>query len=616
MASFKKGDKVTFTTEGAKKYNLSPKLKDKVCTVTKVDGTTVYYNNGKNNGHVNAKYLQKVKKADKNTKNDKAAQKKNKMSAKQIENTMNNLMNASAKNEDLVKYNMRLFGIPHQFTPYCDYRTYTVKNRSRANLIGRKFIENIMLEAPVVTIIPGKPLYLPGSKNKKGVSYGFLAASNESISALTAETEAKKNKKNKKKDLKYYDFAQDYYSYMEYVNILCAVGAGFLDLDQETISDIKLSHYDWKNYRWNASRYKTATSNVINNSSKVSGSFVSSLKSMGKKLNNTIKSITNSKAINSKNKDKVKTDAFEGNKTSADVTQTLESLLTQCNFVQFYVEPTSGSSDSHSNSTSTSKLEGMFTAGSDLAKEVAFLANSGGIDAKSIQTYAKEGIDKLNEKLFENSKSALGGVMKRMLSTGSSVIKGDNIVFPEIYQSSKFTKSYSISVDLRTPYGNKLSYYLNILVPLFHLIALAIPKQSTANTYSSPFLIKAYYPGSFACNLGIVESVQIDRCPNGDGWSVDGLPTHIKVTLNITDLYSDLSMTPAGVGSIQLFLNNSSLIEYISTNCGVNLTTPQLENRAKAVTVALSQAYSKVDDDVHHAVTESLEEWISGLAGV
>ena len=616
MASFKKGDKVQFTSAGAKKYKISPKLKKSVFTETKVSGSTVYYKKNKTSGHVNAKYLQKVNKSNKTTKNDKKAQQKNKLTNKQIQSTMKSLMNANVKNEDLVKYNMRLFGIPHQFTQYCDYRTYTVKNRSRTTLIGRKYIENIMLEAPVVTIIPGKPLYLPGTKNKKGLSYGLLSSANGSLSGILSKKEVKKYQKNKKKDLKYYDFAQDYYSYISYVNILCAVGAGFLDLDQETISETKLSHYDWKNYRWNADRYKTATGNVINNSKKVSNSFVSSLKSMGKNLNKALKSITNSKSINNKGKKSKTTNAFKGNEKSADITQTLESLLTQCNFVQFYVDSSSGVTDSHSNSTTTSKLEGMVTSGSDLAKEVAFLANSGGVDAESIQKYTKDGIDALNDTLFKNSKSALGGVMKRLLSTGSSVIAGDNLIFPEIYQSSKFTKSYSISVDLRTPYGNKLSYFLNILVPLFHLMALAIPKQSTANTYSSPFLIKAYYPGVFSCNLGIVDSLQIDRCPNGDAWSVDGLPLHVKVTLNITDLYSDLSMTPAGIKSVQLFLNNSSLIEYISTNCGVNLTTPQLANRAKAVTMALSQAYSKVDDDVNHAVTASLEEWITGLTGV
>lgn len=33
--------------------------------------------------------------------------------------------------EDVTKYSMRLFGIPHQFTQYCDYRTYSVAQKPK-----------------------------------------------------------------------------------------------------------------------------------------------------------------------------------------------------------------------------------------------------------------------------------------------------------------------------------------------------------------------------------------------------------------------------------------------------------------------------------------------------
>ena len=39
---FKKGDKVQFTSAGAKKYKISPKLKKSVFTVTKVNGVKYY----------------------------------------------------------------------------------------------------------------------------------------------------------------------------------------------------------------------------------------------------------------------------------------------------------------------------------------------------------------------------------------------------------------------------------------------------------------------------------------------------------------------------------------------------------------------------------------------
>ena len=178
--------------------------------------------------------------------------------------------------------------------------------------------------------------------------------------------------------------------------------------------------------------------------------------------------------------------------------------------------------------------------------------------------------------------------------------------------SSSYQKNYSITVDLRAPDGNKLSYYLNILVPLFHIMCLAIPKQGTANTYSAPFLVRCYYPGVFSCNLGIVESIQIDR-PGNDTWTIDNLPNEMKVTINIKDLYSDMAMSPRG--DVALFLSNSSLIEYIATNCGVNLVTPQLRKRVELILTAVKQAFSFEEnlDVVSNKIWSGLDNLIDSI---
>ena len=207
----------------------------------------------------------------------------------------------------------------------------------------------------------------------------------------------------------------------------------------------------------------------------------------------------------------------------------------------------------------------------------------------------------------------MGGILSRILSAGSNVIKGDNMIFPEIYQSSKYSKSYSVSIDLRCPYGNKLAYYINVLVPLFHLICLTVPKQTTANTYGSPFLVRAYYPGVFSCNMGIVESLVIDKNSTSDAWTIDGFPAEIKVTLNIVDLYSDLTITPAGLDSFMLFISNSSLIEYIATNCGINLATPQLAKRVANMVAVLQSGFNQVKEDVAIDIFGSLEQLITSI---
>jgi hypothetical protein len=148
-------------------------------------------------------------------------------------------------------------------------------------------------------------------------------------------------------------------------------------------------------------------------------------------------------------------------------------------------------------------------------------------------------------------------------------------------------------------------------------MALCIPKQTTANTYGSPFLVKAYHPGVFSCNLGMVTSLTIDKGSTENSWTVDGYPNQIRVTMTIQDLYSDLSMTPAGVeDGVILFLSNSSLIEFLATNCGVNLTVPQLDTRVKLMTATINSTIASFDQSVSETIFGTMENWIASLTGV
>ena len=64
-----------------------------------------------------------------------------------------------------INVTMKLFGMPYQFPESVDPRVPTVSSD-----IGLKFAENIVLEAPILTLIPGKPIYLPGNnQNKKEI---------------------------------------------------------------------------------------------------------------------------------------------------------------------------------------------------------------------------------------------------------------------------------------------------------------------------------------------------------------------------------------------------------------------------------------------------------------
>ena len=72
------------------------------------------------------------------------------------EKTTGTLPGYNEKGSPKLNVTMQLFGIPYQFLPSVDQR-----HKNISDVIGRKFADNIIMDSTVVTIIPGKPRYLP-----------------------------------------------------------------------------------------------------------------------------------------------------------------------------------------------------------------------------------------------------------------------------------------------------------------------------------------------------------------------------------------------------------------------------------------------------------------------
>lgn len=511
---------------------------------------------------------------------------------------------------------MQLFGLPYQFLPSVDYRVETV-----SDVLGRKFIQNIILDAPVVTILPGEPSYLPGQKDKTAWTNAFIKASNGNFGELQALAGTTKGTK----DVKFYDFKTAYIEYMRYVNILCRTCATFLELNDKKYlingTESNFLTFDWKDYRWAGKPYSSTTSKVATAAGKT-------VKKAAKSLYNTLKdagsaafdavynAVTGESSTSNSNKEKISTNDATS-KMSDEEENTLEGLFRNVHFVQFYVDPESGVSESMSNQTTQSSLKGAFDTASSTVKEVAFMANSGGVDSSSLQNLGDSMLTSLGNSLgggIGALNSGAGTLINRLLSTSSNIIKGENVIMPDIYSNSTYTKSYSITIHLKALYGNKYSIYMDVLVPLMHLIALTLPKATTANTFAAPFLVKFYIPGICTCNMGLVEGLQITKPTTQEAYNADGLPTEIDVTLSIADLYSDLSMTPSN--NPVLFVNNSSLVEYLGTTCGLNLIDSQFSTKVTNIWNNIKSAVTDTPDNVISTITEELDELIYSFTGL
>ena len=526
--------------------------------------------------------------------------------------------------EQISKLSMNLFGIPYQFPPSVDPR---IKNISKT--IGKNYIEKIVSEAPVLTLIPGGPKYLSSEdeNTRKNVTNALLEASGGSMDSLNQILND-----NEGKDMKLYDFERKYTEYIQYVNVLCRAGAAFLGLtDTIEISGLgkfTFEKFDWKNYRWNTD----ATKSMVEKT----GSAVSALKSLSKPKKKSTKGMTKKekKAYEKKYKKQMAEYKKANKKAKAEETgsnylteedQNPESIafslttpdeeeasivdeFTNYNYVQFYINPESGSGDTMSNSTGESSIKGLFSGAEQSMKDFAFMLNSGGIDANKLKDMASgtvSGLQSAVDKLVPDG--GMQSIFDRVINLGDRVVRGENIVIPDIYTSSSYEKSYSVTINLKSPYGTKLGYYMNIFVPLMHLLALVLPKQGTANSYESPFLVKGYIEGMWTINLGIVTDISISK--DTETLSVDGLPMSVDVTLNIRDLYSDLSISPAN--KPRLFINNSSLIEYLATTCGMSLTKPNLETKYKMILDTMISSFTDIPSNVKSSIDETINNFIS-----
>lgn len=540
----------------------------------------------------------------------------------------------------MVKLGMRVFGLPYQFPETVDPRFSDV-----TSTIGRSYLNNIRLQAPILTIIPGNPYYLPGEDKGVRVSMGQSIIDNADTNTFKwLKKNTVDNKDLKDGDtVRYYDFAPAYQDYIQYVNIMLRTIAGFLEL-KDTLDGVSFQQYNWSYYKDNETGSRNLTEdsarkNMQNDAKKV---FTNSYRYTPKKKkvkyteNGKTKTKTEYSAVEntgtlgdyqvlyqttntvkSSTKKSKKYGILQGTfKTVADkaasVATSLYATISNMQYVRFCVDPTSGFTENYNNETGTSMLKGAFDNGSDALKEVSFLINSGGAGENA------DGFKELIDSATDSLSNALNGnnvtsILSRLLNLTGNVIKGSNVIMPDIYKSSSRPTSYQFTVHLKAPYGNKLGIYMDNLVPLMHLVCLAIPKQSTANTYDSPFLVKAFMDGVCNINLGMITDLQVNKSVSEQSWTVDGMPNEIDVAFTITDLYSDLTMSPQE--NPILFLNNTSLIEYLANTCGMSLVTPKISSKIGMAINTIKNRLTDVPQNITNVFQEQVSYAIRRITG-
>ena len=454
----------------------------------------------------------------------------------------------------IIDPNTRHLGQPHQFLPATDYR-----NTATAD-IGRKYLENIFAEAPVVSIIPGKPNYMPDATDETKKTLASLIANRGKDDAAKSAIEDILSKSD---DMRYFGFVPDYSEYIRYVNLLCRITAIYLGIGDDLAAGALQTKY--KDYSWANYKYRKAHPRRTNREQ--DGTF------------------------NMKLWDAVSTAVGD-----------MAAEVTTPDYINLYVDANTSFNESADNSTTQSQLESTLSDTLEgLSKEVSFWLNAGGA---GMADDIKQGLAASIGSIADAKYTKAGGILDRVIGASTNILQGSNMIFPEIWSDSGYGKSYNINMTLQSPYGDKESIYLNILVPMMHILALALPRQTSANSFTTPFLVRAFRPGWFVCDMGIVTSLSIDKSE----WTVDGLPTEVKISFTIKDLYDQLMIAPSYKPGD--FFNNGGLMDFLAINAGLDILKPDLKKKLETITSTLISRFTDIPANIYQDLVGALKGYL------
>lgn len=508
-----------------------------------------------------------------------------------LDNTLDNVLNSSFVGQKSVaaSWKRRIFATPYQFLGSTDIR----QDPDYPNEgVGRMYMANILREAPILSIMPCKPNYLPSLSDteKEHIRDSLLNLVSESATDLLKSASLGQIEDI---ETKYFSTDVDYVEYMKYVNLLCRGASLYMGIGDELVpgTQIAYKNYNWSNWHLRDDKQGTRSGSMIEDMKKeaerAAGQAWEDISTMGEKA-----------------WDK----GVEGALSDPDF---LDIISTARYYVDFYVSPSTSYSDSFSNRTEASAFANALNKGSDVVKEIAFFMGASAFDkstlAENVATVGKSAME---------SMEALGkgkdGLFSRLIMDAQTIISGANIIFPEIWHASERAQSYRAEIKLVSPYGTREAIFLNTLVPMFHILAFTLPRQAGVNSYTAPFLVKAHILKWFSCEMGIIDSCEIQK----GGWNVDGFPSEITISISFKDLYSALPISKIeSITDAIRFAMNQSLLEYLSVLCGLNLKTSEFLTKFNMIKTLLKNVPGDYVDNATSSVRQEAVNAMSKLLG-
>ncbi len=256
----------------------------------------------------------------------------------------------------------------------------------------------------------------------------------------------------------------------------------------------------------------------------------------------------------------------------SDTMDTLGDMLSDGTaFVTFSVDYEGSVGESFSNSTKPSQVAEMLNGMSSQARSVRYSFADGNFMDNPIA-------DVIGGVMNSVKDFAMGAISSLSLDALTQLAGSGYAAIPEMWDNSSANlPRTNYTIRLGTPYGNKLSIFTNIYVPLCLLLAGALPRSTGHSSYGPPFICRLWSRGRTTVQMGIIDSISIERGVGGIGWSVDGLPTAVDVNFSIVSLDKNMNIpmmemsSPASVLKLPMFNEDSNATDYLAALGGIDL---------------------------------------------
>jgi hypothetical protein len=233
----------------------------------------------------------------------------------------------------------------------------------------------------------------------------------------------------------------------------------------------------------------------------------------------------------------------------------------------YYFDKATSVTESADNSFQDSAIAGAGKSASNMMRELRFVLGKD-IDANQLESLSSSNI---NQQVASQLKDITSGSwIESFLNTGgvdkfATILNGSNLLYPEIWSDSTFSRSYQLSFKFSSPYGDPASIFHHVYVPFISLLALCLPKQSNIMGYMSPFLVRADCPGYFTCDMGVITSLSYKKGGDDDEFTNSGLPLAIDVNITVKDLYPAMMMS----NSYSMLATNNGIAGFLDNMAGI-----------------------------------------------